>query len=87
MKKASLSLLLILLVFSSCSKQVDLLVHNAIVYTANKDFDKATAFVVKNGRFLEVVGSVAQLVEQWTENPCVAGSIPARATQQEFSLP
>jgi hypothetical protein len=22
-------------------------------------------------------GSVAQLVEQWTENPCVAGSIPA----------
>ena len=27
-----------------------------------------------------VCGSVAQLVEQWTENPCVAGSIPARAT-------
>ena len=25
-------------------------------------------------------GSVAQLVEQRTENPCVAGSIPARAT-------
>ena len=25
-------------------------------------------------------GSVAQLVEQWTENPCVAGSIPTRAT-------
>src|SRR5213079_1548701 len=23
------------------------------------------------------VGQVAQLVEQWTENPCVAGSIPA----------
>ncbi len=23
---------------------------------------------------------VAQLVEQWTENPCVAGSIPARTT-------
>ena len=23
------------------------------------------------------VGSLAQLVEQWTENPCVAGSIPA----------
>ena len=22
-------------------------------------------------------GQVAQLVEQWTENPCVAGSIPA----------
>ena len=26
------------------------------------------------------VGQVAQLVEQWTENPCVAGSIPALTT-------
>ena len=25
-------------------------------------------------------GLVAQLVEQWTENPCVAGSIPTRDT-------
>lgn len=25
-------------------------------------------------------GVVAQMVEQWTENPCVAGSIPAQAT-------
>ena len=25
-------------------------------------------------------GSVAQLVEQRTENPCVGGSIPSRAT-------
>ncbi len=23
------------------------------------------------------IGSVAQLVEQWTENPCVGGSIPS----------
>lgn len=27
-------------------------------------------------------GAVAQLVEQRTENPCVAGSIPARTTKQ-----
>lgn len=26
-------------------------------------------------------GTLAQLVEQWTENPCVAGSIPARTTR------
>jgi hypothetical protein len=26
------------------------------------------------------VGTVAQSVEQWTENPCVAGSIPAHTT-------
>ncbi len=25
-------------------------------------------------------GAVAQLVEQWTENPCVAGSTPAHTT-------
>ncbi len=26
-----------------------------------------------------VIGSVAQLVEQWIEAPCVGGSIPSRA--------
>jgi hypothetical protein len=29
-------------------------------------------------------GWVAQLVEQRTENPCVAGSIPASATKLHF---
>ena len=28
-------------------------------------------------------GAVAQLVEQWTENPCVAGSIPAITTKNK----
>jgi hypothetical protein len=27
---------------------------------------------------------IAQLVEQWTENPCVAGSTPARTTKATF---
>ncbi len=27
-----------------------------------------------------LAGTIAQLVEQWTENPCVAGSIPAGTT-------
>jgi hypothetical protein len=30
-------------------------------------------------------GVVAQLVEQWTENPCVAGSIPADTTVTQES--
>ena len=30
-------------------------------------------------------GSVAQSVEQRTENPCVGGSIPSRATTNKFS--
>ncbi len=29
---------------------------------------------------IESIGLVAQLVEQRTENPCVGGSIPPRAT-------
>jgi hypothetical protein len=28
-------------------------------------------------------GVIAQLVEQWTENPCVAGSTPARTTSKK----
>gem|GEM_PF-3591585 len=28
----------------------------------------------------EIFGQVAQLVEQWTENPCVGGSIPPLST-------
>ncbi len=32
-------------------------------------------------------GQVAQLVEQWTENPCVAGSIPALTTKDDGEIP
>ena len=28
------------------------------------------------------IGTLAQLVEQWTENPCVPGSIPGGTTQK-----
>ena len=30
---------------------------------------------------LKAFGQVAQLVEQWTENPCVGGSIPSLSTK------
>ena len=33
-----------------------------------------------------MVGTIAQLVEQRTENPCVAGSIPAGTTKKAFQL-
>ena len=33
------------------------------------------------------LGQVAQLVEQWTENPCVGGSIPPLSTLQVLSAP
>ena len=56
MKKAILLLVLLKFIFSSCSNRVDLLVHNAKVYTVNENFDIASAFVVKNGKFIEVGG-------------------------------
>ena len=31
-------------------------------------------------------GVIAQLVEQWTENPCVAGSTPARTTKPQYYI-
>tara|TARA_B110000914_G_scaffold7470_1_gene6257 strand:+ start:574 stop:696 length:123 start_codon:yes stop_codon:yes gene_type:complete len=31
-------------------------------------------------------GTLAQLVEQWTENPCVPGSIPGGTTQTKAAL-
>ena len=30
-------------------------------------------------------GTLAQLVEQWTENPCVPGSIPGGTTKSRHS--
>ena len=30
-----------------------------------------------------MAGALAQLVEQWTENPCVPGSIPGGTTKEK----
>jgi hypothetical protein len=32
-------------------------------------------------------GTLAQLVEQWTENPCVPGSIPGGTTSKALLIP
>ena len=36
--------------------------------------------------FVGSLGQVAQLVEQWTENPCVGGSIPSLTTSGTIGL-
>ena len=33
----------------------------------------------------EIIGAIAQLVEQRTENPCVPGSIPGGTTERELT--
>jgi len=55
--KKILGLLLLSMLLMSCGSQkekADLLVFNANVYTVNDEFGKAEAFVVKDGKFLEI---------------------------------
>ena len=47
-------LLLLLLTLTSCVEKVDLIVYNAEVFTANSLNPSATAFAVKDGKFIYV---------------------------------
>ena len=40
----------------ACQNSADLIVHNASIYTMNDKMEKATAFVIKNGKFVDVGG-------------------------------
>ena len=48
------TLLFLILVFTSCSEQVDLIVYNAEIYTVDDNNNKATSFAVKDGKFIYV---------------------------------
>lgn len=52
--------ILTILSFTSKKVKVDLLVKNATIYTVNENFDIAEAFVVNQGRIVEV-GSTKDL--------------------------
>ena len=58
----------------SCSakKQVDIIVHNARVYTVNDQFSIAEAFAVKNGKILEL-GRSADILKKYTGEELDAG--------------
>lgn len=63
-------LILISTLFISCTtnkKPADLLVKNAVIYTVNQNFDKASAFVVKDGKILEI-GDVLNLEAKYNLN-------------------
>ncbi len=46
--------LTVLILFNSCQNNVDLIVHNATVYSLGEGVGKTTAFVVKDGKFIDV---------------------------------
>ena len=58
------------------------MVISTILPTIVGEFRQFSPAFYKNGRrnLKFYYGAVAQLVEQWTENPCVGGSIPPRTT-------
>ncbi|MDA7711541.1 amidohydrolase [Flavobacteriaceae bacterium] len=63
------------ILFYSCQEKVDLIVHNANVYTLNKDNIKATAFAVKDGKFVAVGGE--ELLEKYnTKKTLNANELP-----------
>lgn len=56
--------LIVGLLLSSCQSKMDLIVHNANVYTLGQNNLKASAFVVDDGKFVDVGGE--ELLEQYT---------------------
>ncbi len=60
---------------TSCNTRVDFIVHNAKVYTANRDMDVASAFAVKDGKFI-AVGDESLLDEYQTSNLVDAQGLP-----------
>ena len=56
--------LIVGLLLSSCQSKVDLIVHNANVYMLGQNNLKASAFVVDDGKFVDVGGE--ELLEQYT---------------------
>ena len=57
----------ILILMTSCTPKtpVDLIVHNANIYTVDNNFTKAQAFAVKDGKFV-AVGDEEQIMRQYT---------------------
>jgi hypothetical protein len=57
---------LILTFMTACNqkKPVDLIVHNANIYTVDNDFSKAQAFAVKDGKFV-AVGDEESIMRQY----------------------
>ena len=50
-----ITLILLVLSMFSCSKtKVDLIIHNANVYTVDNQFSKAQAFAIQDGKFVEI---------------------------------
>lgn len=70
--KKILTLVTILTLFWSCGgkTQADLIIHNATVYTVNDEFSVASAFAVKDGKFVGV-GSEEEIFSKFSANETI----------------
>ena len=60
-----ITLIILLLSMFSCSKtKVDLIVHNANVYTVDNQFNKAQAFAIQDGKFV-AIGSNRKILSHY----------------------
>lgn len=68
MKYAIFLVLALFLAACSDTQKADLIVYNALIYTADSSFSKAEAFAVKDGKFLEIGKSSDILAKYNAEN-------------------
>ena len=68
-------LILILIFLTSCDEQADLIVYNADVFTSNDQSPSATAFAVKDGKFI-YVGDNSVMSEFSSSNIVNAEGLP-----------
>ena len=74
MKKGTIFLGLTIIIMSlklySQKQNIDLIIHNAVVYTVDKDFSKATAIAVDDGKIV-AVGNDKSLFDNFDANSLV----------------
>ena len=72
MKKTAIFGIIIIMIMSSCQQKtvVDLIVHNANIYTVDEVFSKAQAFAVKDGKFV-AIGDENNIMTQYTASEIV----------------
>ena len=94
LKRLSVLFLFATLLWSCGGKEkADLIIHNATVYTVDSNFSVATAFAVKDGRFVGV-GSDTDILEQFESTeminmeggPVYPGLIDAHAHFYRYGL-
>tara|TARA_A100001015_G_scaffold8532_1_gene10441 strand:- start:1192 stop:2814 length:1623 start_codon:yes stop_codon:yes gene_type:complete len=68
-------LILILIFLTSCDEQADLIVYNAVIFTSNHQSPSATAFAVKDGKFI-YVGDDSVMSEFSSSNIVNAEGLP-----------